>query len=347
MVKTRGITILAGGIKETQKIVRQAEAAGFDGAWSGEFLHRSALIATAAMAGVTTHIGVGTAITYALGRVPLALANDARFIDELSDGRFTLGIGTGTRRMMENWLGITNPDAPALRVEELVPLLRQLWRLHEGPVQHHGRFFNLDITPTAEIEAPLRTDIPIFTAGVNARMIEVAGRVSNGLICHPTITDRYLEDVALPSIARGAAHAGRSTSEVLLKGVVICAISDDSDQARREAAAQIAFYIAPRAYLPVMEASGFGAEAAAIQEAFRHNDYEGMIKAVTDEMLAQMALAGTQQEVIDAFPELERRYDHTALYSPSFTLTPQRVAENTSAIIETFARATKKSDHGE
>jgi alkanesulfonate monooxygenase SsuD/methylene tetrahydromethanopterin reductase-like flavin-dependent oxidoreductase (luciferase family) len=94
---------------------------------------------------------------------------------------------------------------------------------------------------------------------------------------------------------------------VQLKGVAICAISDDSDQARREAAAQIAFYIAPRAYLPVMEALGFGAEAATIQEAFRHNDHEGMIKLVSGEMPAQMALAGTQQEVIDAFPELESR----------------------------------------
>src|SRR5947209_1104175 len=119
---TRGITVLAGGLKETQEITRLAEAAGFDAAWSGEFLHRSGIVSAAAMAAVTSRIGVGTSIAYAVGRSPLVLANDARFLDEMSAGRFTLGLGTGTRRMMTDWHGVPDPDGPASRVEELVPL---------------------------------------------------------------------------------------------------------------------------------------------------------------------------------------------------------------------------------
>src|ERR1700733_5110189 len=165
---TRGITVLAGGLIQTQEITRQAEAAGFDAAWSGEFLHRSAIVSVAAMAAVTSRIGVGTAIAYAVGRSPLVLANDARFLDEMSDGRLTLGLGTGTHRMMTGWHGVTDPDGPASRMEELVPLLRRLWRLHEGPVKHEGRFYSVDITPTAEIEPPVRDRIPLYTAGVNA-----------------------------------------------------------------------------------------------------------------------------------------------------------------------------------
>ncbi|MFD4972930.1 LLM class flavin-dependent oxidoreductase [Streptomyces sp. NPDC058424] len=335
---TRGITVLAGGLKETQEITRRAEAAGFDAAWSGEFLHRSAIVSVAAMAATTTRIGVGTAIAYAVGRSPLVLANDARFLDEMSDGRLTLGLGTGTRRMMQGWHGVKDPDGPATRMEELIPLLRQLWRLHEGPVKHEGRFYSVDITPTADIQPPLRPAIPIYTAGVNARMIEVAGRVSDGLICHPTITDRYLNDIARPAITRGAEKADRSAEDIKLKGVIICSIADDTATARREAAAQIAFYVAPKAYGPVMEASGFGAEATAIQAAFRAGDHQGMVDAVSDRMLEQMAVAGTVDEVRDALPALEKRYDHAALYSPSFTLAPERVAENTEAITETFAR---------
>ncbi|HZX37541.1 MAG TPA: LLM class flavin-dependent oxidoreductase [Streptomyces sp.] len=335
---TRGITVLAGGLKDTQEITRRAEAAGFDAAWSGEFLHRSAMVSVAAMAATTTRIGVGTAIAYAVGRSPLILANDARFLDEMSDGRLTLGLGTGTRRMMQGWHGVQDADGPATRMEELVPLLRRLWRLHEGPVRHQGRFYSLDITPTADVQPPLRTEIPVYTAGVNARMIEVAGRVSDGLICHPTLTGRYLDEVARPAIARGAGKAGRSPEDVKLKGVVICSIADDTATARREAAAQIAFYVAPRAYGPVMEASGFGAEAAAVQTAFRAGDHERMVDAVSDAMVDEMAIAGTVDEVRDALPRLEKRYDHAALYSPSFTLAPERVAENTEALIETFAR---------
>jgi alkanesulfonate monooxygenase SsuD/methylene tetrahydromethanopterin reductase-like flavin-dependent oxidoreductase (luciferase family) len=266
------------------------------------------------------------------------LANDARFLDEMSDGRFTLGLGTGTRRMMTDWHGVLDPDGPASRIEELVPLLRRFWRLHEGPVRHQGRFYSVDITPTAEIEPPLRAGIPVYTAGVNPRMTEAAGRVADGLICHPTITGRYLEDVARPAIARGAAKAGRSPGDVRLMGIIICSIADDTATARREAAAQIAFYAAPKAYGPVMEAAGFGREAAAIRDAFRAGDHRAMIEAVSGAMLDEMAVAGTAAEVRDALPTLERRYDHAALYSPSFTLTPERVSENTRAIIETFAR---------
>jgi len=335
---TRGITVLAGGLAETRRITQAAEAAGFDGAWSGEFLNRSAIVSVAAMAAATTRIGVGTAIAYAVGRSPLVLANDARFLDEMSEGRLTLGLGTGTRGMMVGWHGVTDPDGPASRMEELIPLLRRLWRLHEGPVKHEGRFYSLDITPTADIQPPLRPEIPIYTAGVNARMIEMAGRVSDGLICHPTLTDRYLDEVARPAIERGADRVGRSDGAIALKGVIICAIADDPVQARREAAAQIAFYVAPKAYGPVMEASGFGAEAADIQAAFGRKDHQGMIDAVSDAMLAEMAAAGTVDEVKQQVELLEKRYDHAALYSPSFTLSAERVAENTAAIIEAFAR---------
>ena len=335
---TRGITVLAGGLKETRQIARDAEAAGFDGAWSGEFLDRSAIVSVAAMAVATSRIGVGTAIAYAVGRSPLVLANDARFLDEMSEGRLTLGLGTGTRAMMVGWHGVTDPDGLATRMEELVPLLRRLWRLHEGPVKHEGRFYSLDITPTADIAPPVREEIPIFTAGVNARMIEVAGRVSNGLICHPTMSYRFLEDVVRPAIDRGAQKAGRDARDVALTGVIITAIADNTGKARREAAAQIAFYVAPRAYRPVMEDSGYGAEAQEIRAAFRRKDHKGMIDAVSDAMLDEMAAAGTPHEVREQIARLDRRYDHAALYSPSFTLSPERVAENTAAIIETFAR---------
>jgi alkanesulfonate monooxygenase SsuD/methylene tetrahydromethanopterin reductase-like flavin-dependent oxidoreductase (luciferase family) len=119
---------------------------------------------------------------------------------------------------------------------------------------------------------------------------------------------------------------------------VITAIADSVEQARREAAAQIAFYVAPKAYGPVMEASGFGEETAAVQAAFRAKDHEAMVAAVSDAMLAEMAAYGTAADVREQVERLEKRYDHAALYSPSFTLSPERVAENTTAILETFAR---------
>lgn len=330
---TRGVVVLAGGVTDARRVAQQAESAGFAMAWSGEFLHRSAMISVAGMAAGTATIGVGTSIAYATGRSPLVLANDARALDELAGGRFVLGLGTGTRRMMTDWHGLDDPDAPALRVEELVPLLRRLWRLHEGPVSHDGRFHSLDITPTMAVPPPVRVDIPVVTAGVNARMVEVAGFCADGLVCHPTATPGYLDQIVRPAIATGAERAGRSPDDVALLGVVITAIHPDRAQARREAAAQIAFYCAPKAYAPVLEAAGFGGVAEDVRAAFRAGDHQAMAAAVPNEMVDAMALAGTEEEVRARLPEMAARYDHTSLYSPSFGLTEARVTENTAAIL--------------
>ena len=157
----------SGGPRELGEAARLAEAAGFESVWATEFYDRSATVALAAMAHATTTIELGSAIAYAFGRTPVVLAAEARDLDELSDGRLTLGLGTGTRRMQREWHGLDG-EHPASRMEELVPLLRQIWRLHEGPLDHEGRFYRMRVTPTAMVAAPLRTAIPIYMAGVNA-----------------------------------------------------------------------------------------------------------------------------------------------------------------------------------
>src|SRR3954447_10137495 len=161
-----------------------AEAAGFASVWATEFYDRSATVALAAMAQATSTIELGSAIAYAFGRTPLVLAAEARDLDERAGGRITIGLGTGTRKMQQDWHGLDG-EHPASRMEELIPLLRRLWRLHEGPVEHDGRFYRPHLRPTAPVEAPPRTEIPVYMAGVNPRMIEAAGRVGDGLVGHP------------------------------------------------------------------------------------------------------------------------------------------------------------------
>src|SRR5436190_23115302 len=155
-----------GSVRDLAEAARLAEEAGFESVWATEFYDRSATVALAAMAGATKRIGLGSAIAYAFGRTPLVLAAEARDLDELSGGRLTLGLGTGTRRMQREWHGLDG-EHPASRMEELVPLLRKLWRLHEDPVDHEGRFYRLRVKPTAPPRVPFRLDTPIYMAGVN------------------------------------------------------------------------------------------------------------------------------------------------------------------------------------
>ena len=134
--------------------------------------------------------------------------------------------------MMAGWHGV-DPSGPASRMEELLPLLRKLWRLHEGPVRHDGRFYHVDVTPTAEMTPPVRAEIPLFTAGVNTRMVEVAGRVADGFLGHPLFSPRYYDDVVRPAIAKGAAKTGREGERVQIAGLVICSVPGQLRHDRR------------------------------------------------------------------------------------------------------------------
>lgn len=332
MSPTHGLSLLAGDVRTVAGAAAEAERGGFGTAWTSEFYNRSATITLAAMAQATSAIRVGSGIAYAVGRSPVVLAAEARDLDEISDGRLVLGLGTGTRRMMTDWHGV-DPAAPAVRLEELIPLLRKLWRLHEAPVDHEGRFYHLKLRATAEVLPPLRTEIPIFTAGVNPRMIEVAGRVSDGFLGHPLFTPKYLDEVVRPQIAKGAERNERDPSAVEVSTVVICSVDADEQVARRRAAGQLAFYSAPKTYDYVLEVNGFQAEAATIREAFAAGEHEAMVDAVSDEMIDAMALAGTPAQVAAGLSRYDGVLDHLILYPPSWQMSGEQQQAAREALI--------------
>src|SRR5947209_17117961 len=122
-----GISLVtsSGGPVELAQAARSAEVAGFASVWATEFYDRSATVALAAMAQATTTIELGSAIAYAFGRTPLVLAAEARDLDELSGGRITLGLGTGTRKMQQDWHGLDGTHS-SLRMEGCVDRVRRL-----------------------------------------------------------------------------------------------------------------------------------------------------------------------------------------------------------------------------
>jgi probable F420-dependent oxidoreductase len=327
-----GIEVQGASVREMGEIAAAADAAGLDSVWAPELYNRSATIPVAEMANRTERILVGTGIAYGVGRSPLTLAAEARDLDELADGRFALGVGNGTRRMISDWHGL-DPDAPAVRMEELVGLLRRLWRQHREPVEHDGRFYRLHLKPTGELEPPLREDIPIYTAGVNPRMIEVAGRVADGLLGHVLFTTAYLEDVVLPAIEKGARRTGRDPDDVEVASLVLACAHEDPEVARREAAAMLAFYASAKTYGTVLDRIGFGKEAAAVREAFARRDEEAMIAAISERMVDELAVAGTPDDVRDQLRRYDGLLDHAVLYVPGYRVTPERLRENAIALI--------------
>ena len=331
-MSTYGVSILGADLQALAQTAAAADAAGFDAAWASEFYSRSGSISMAAMANRTQNCRIGSSILYGVGRSPLVLATEARDLDELCNGRLVLGIGNGTKRMMSDWHGVSDTSAPALRMEELVPLVRRIWNLHDGPVHHDGRFYTMHLTPTSDVEPPQR-QIPIITAGVRPRMCEVAGRVADGLAGHPLFTTTYVEEIVRPAIAKGAAHADRDPREVEIISMVMCSIHDDPYVARRELAQQIAFYSSVKSYETVLEVNGFATEGRTIREAFARRDFPAMFDAVSDNMIDTMGVAGTAAHVRDGLRRYEGILDHIMLYSPSVGMTPSRVQENLDSLI--------------
>ena len=332
----RGLCVFGANLDALATGAEAADAAGFDGVWTSELYNRSATVTLAAAALRTSRARLGSGIIYGVGRSPLMLAAEAADLDELSGGRFILGLGNGTRRMISDWHGLDG-EAPAVRMEELVPLVRKIWRLPEEPIDHDGRFYKLKL---AALDRSGRVpEIPIYTAGVGARMIESAGRVADGLLGHALFTAEHIAEVVRPAIAKGAAHADRDPADVAVASLVISVVDDDADRARAEAAAQIAFYCSAKTYGALLDSHGFVAEGAAIREAFAAGDFPAMVAAVSDDMVDRMALAGTPDEVKAAARRYEGILDHLILYAPSYGVSAERAEENANGLVTAFGEA--------
>jgi len=321
-----------GGLGDIAESARLAEDAGFAGAWTTEFYDRSATVSLAAMAAATRNITLGSAIAYGFGRTPLVWAAEARDLDELTGKRLILGLGTGTRRMQQDWHGLDG-EHPAPRMEELVPLLRRLLRLNEGPIAHDGRFYRLHVKPTLPVGPPPRTDLPIYLAGVNPRMIRAAGRVGDGLVGHPLFTAEYVRDIARPALAAGAEHAGRDV-ELPIAGYLTCSVNEDRDAARHAARATVAFNSTVKTYRVVHRHHGWEDHAERIREKWIGGDFAAAVQAVPDEMVDAITLAGTPDEVRARYAERwQGVYEHTLLWPPAFA-----GMDGVRAVIETFAQ---------
>ena len=305
------------GLADVAESARSAEAAGFASAWATEFYDRSATISIAAMAAATSTLTLGSAIAYAFGRSPLVWAAEARDLDELTGQRLILGLGTGTRRMQRDWHGLDG-EHPASRMEELVPLIRSLLSLHEGPVHHEGRFYRVSVRPTAPVAPPPRIDLPIYLAAVNPRMVQAAGTVGDGLIGHPLFTPEYVRDIVRPALSRGAEIAGRD-APVPIASYITCSVAEDRDAARQAARAVVAFNSTVKTYRVIHRHHGFEAEAEAIRDRWLSGDFAAAVDAVSDEMLDTIALAGGPDEVLARFEERWAGvYDQPLLWPPPF-----------------------------
>ena len=324
---------LGGPLRGLRELASTAERAGFESVWLAETA-RSAITQSVVAVEATERITVGTAIALAFPRSPAIAAMEARDLDELSGGRFVLGLGSQVKRVNEQRFGVAF-EHPAPKMREYVQAVRAVLGAFDGSSpDHRGRFYEITMPPFPGAEAPAR-GVPIYLAAVNARMAEAAGEVADGVQGHPMTSPRWVREVVRPAVARGAERAGRDPGEVNVTTNVILQVSDDPAVARREAAGQLAFYATTRTYAPVLEMHGFGDLVTPLREAFGRGDLGAMVDIALP-MVDSLAIAGdmtTCRERLEAFDGVA---DRVVIGSAWVGTDPSRIAANLREVLGAF-----------
>jgi probable F420-dependent oxidoreductase len=292
---------------------RRAEALGYDGVLTDE-TKDDPFIVMALAAQATTRVGLATAVAVAFPRSPMITALSAWSLQRLSQGRFTLGLGSQVRGHIERRYGMAW-SAPGPWLREYVQALRAIWDCWQNgaKLEFHGAHYKLSLMVPLFAPPPLEhPHIPVELAAVNPYMCRVAGEVADGIRAHPIATPRYIAEVMLPAVRNGAAKAGRDLAGFTMCAMPLVATAPDRRglaERVRDVRARVAFYASTPAYVGVFDHGGYGEAARRLQALARAQRWEDMPEIVDDAMLDAYAVIGTHDEIAT---KLHARYGAVA-----------------------------------
>ena len=252
----------------------------------------------------------------------MVVAQTAWDLQDLSEGRFILGLGTQVkahikRRFSMPW------ERPVARLREYILALRAIWHSFqtEEPLNFEGEFYGHTLlTPFFDPGPIEHPGIPVYVAGVNTRLATLAGELCDGFHVHPFHSPEYVRRTVRPAITVGAEKAGRDPAEIELATSVFVVTGykrvEIEDQ-RERMRAQISFYASTPTYRTVLEAHGWEEVGERLGKLARDGQWRAMPELITDEMLRAFAIEAAPEEV---GPALKERYkgliDRVALYTP-------------------------------
>jgi probable F420-dependent oxidoreductase len=294
-------------IRDVYEQAKRVEALGFDGLVVEETKDDPfQVLALAAQA--TKSLRVGTAVAIAFPRSPYVTAMNAWTLQKLSNGRFTLGLGTQVRGHIVRRFGLDwHPAGPWIR--DYIVAVKSIWNSWqtETPIDVKTDRYNLNLTVPLFIPAPIdHPTIPIHIAAVKPGLCRVAGEVADGVRPHPVCTPDYMRTVMLPACATGAASSSRSLDGFAVSHKPLVATAPDDtvlEERVRDARARIAFYLSTPAYRPAFEHHGYGEladRAAVLSKAQR---WEELPALVDDDLLHTYVTVGTWDVIGDRLAE--------------------------------------------
>ena len=272
---------------EIAQCIELAESLGYESAWVAEGHGGDQFVTLSAAATHTSHILLGTSITSVFVRTAPTIAMAAATVDDVSGGRFILGIGSSHKVQVEGEHGVPY-GKPLTRVRETVAIIRDL--LRDGRVAYRG-----DTITIENFELwfqPRRRELPVYVSAVFPKMVALCGEIADGVM----LTRSTLKSAAQvrEQLAEGASLAGRDPSGVVVASLLPTVVADSRAEALAALRPGLAFYAGffPR-YNRLMAEHGFADEASAIAAAWARGDREAAERAVSDALIDATSVAGT------------------------------------------------------
>lgn len=302
---------------ELRAAAKDAEDAGAGVVWAPE-LHRNAFTTATALATATSTTGIATGIALAFARSPMLTALAAADLDELSEGRFRLGLGTGVARLNEDWHGVPF-ERPVPRLRDTVAIVRAV--LAGGdPILHKG-VRSIRVRGWRRPYPPFRSRIPIYLAGVGPAMIALAAEVADGWIAHELCPPDQIPDLRRPGFDVVAAAC--------------CSVDPDPAVARRRAANVVGFYASVKSYAGGFTRAGFGAVAAAAASSLRAGrPADDLGDLIPDDMIDYYTIAGTPAQCAARLTDFSARADALKLSPPSYGLPAEETRVAQKSLLE-------------
>jgi alkanesulfonate monooxygenase SsuD/methylene tetrahydromethanopterin reductase-like flavin-dependent oxidoreductase (luciferase family) len=324
-----------------QDLARRAEAAGFYRLWTTEGLGSDGLLKAMTLGLATSTIRLGTGIAYSFPRSPFQAAAGAAVLAEALQGRFTLGLGAGTRGLRRRY-GIEE-DHPAARFAEYADLIRGAWQAR-GSFEFAGRFFTAQVPAIGyDTDRALLDALEIHGSGVNRIILRTSAEHCHGVALHPLAGfGPYLDEVVVPALADGAQRAQWRAAPLWTSLWYITSVHDDPAVARERAARLLAFYFSTPSYQTPILGTRWEQTGAQLRDGLRAGrSWDELTRMVPPAMVEETCLAGTAAEVRDQLSAVTARLaplgiDELVL-EPPLTRTPGEFEESVTGIISVLA----------
>ncbi|ORB03054.1 LLM class F420-dependent oxidoreductase [Mycolicibacter minnesotensis] len=272
-----------------------------------------------------------TNVAIALPRNPIQLAHQANDLQEISEGRFILGLGTQIRAQIEKRYGVEF-DRPVARIKEMVGALRAIFATwNEGErLDFRGEFYRHTLmTPTLSPGPNPYGPPPIYLGALGPRMTRAAAEVADGLLVMPFGSKRFLHEKTMPAVREGLAAAGRTAEDLAVVPEVIVSVGEDHTSTRM----LLAFYGSTPAYRPVLDAHGWGDLQPQLNAMSKQGRWQEMSTLIDDEILHTIAACGTPAEIAAHIRDrVEGVSDRICLYQPG-PIAAEPLAEIIDALV--------------